>query len=76
MGPEAPPYADKVVISPHVYPASVIPRGCTNKALCNRLSNSWGYLQLTVTGSAELHLCHARQTACLNSLLVPNTARV
>jgi hypothetical protein len=49
VGPEAPPYADKIILSPHIYPASVIPRGCTGKGLCNRLSNSWGHLSVKVT---------------------------
>lgn len=58
MGPEAPPYANSVIISPHIYPASVIPRGCTGKALCNRLSNSWGYLQVKVR---PWHMCRHQQ---------------
>lgn len=46
VGPDAPPYANNTILSPHVYPTSIIPRGCTGKGLCNRLSNSWGHLQL------------------------------
>ena len=63
MGPDAPPYADKILLSPHIYPASVIPRGCTSKGLCNRLSNSWGHLSIKVncsswrTPAAPVHLC-------------------
>ena len=56
MGPDAPPYADKILLSPHIYPASVIPRGCTGKGLCNRLSNSWGHLSVKVTCKRAPHL--------------------
>ena len=56
VGPDAPPYADKILLSPHIYPASVIPRGCTGKGLCNRLSNSWGHLSVKVTCKRAPHL--------------------
>jgi len=65
VGPDAPPYANNTILSPHVYPTSVIPRGCTGKGLCNRLSNSWGHLQLKARlfrGSGFLSMLCRQQT--------------
>jgi hypothetical protein len=67
VGPDAPPYAGNIIISPHIYPASVIPRGCTGKGLCNRLSNSWGYLSVKVACTTVKLLSHFILSGTLRS---------
>ena len=67
VGPDAPPYANKILLSPHIYPASVIPRGCTGKGLCNRLSNSWGHLSVKVHCSSWSFHCNSIPCTCVHT---------